>query len=176
MWHLPSAHRPTPEPWPGAWLMLLACTVAPRSLSHSKLPVPSTKLLPMAKKNKTEGVRGRGEFGVKREGKTPPRRHFSHSGQYGRLELGNGADQHVCLKFFYDVSHFSTETKYQGISPRSWSLWAYAILKQEPWHFIPNVSPLARITHLLWNQDTCVSPTQALCPSRSLACPKALPG
>lgn len=39
----------SPSPRPGAWLTLPECTLAPRSLSHSKLLVPNTKLLPLAK-------------------------------------------------------------------------------------------------------------------------------
>ena len=41
-----------PEPRPGAPRLRPACTSAPRSLSHSKSPVPSIKLLPLAKEEK----------------------------------------------------------------------------------------------------------------------------
>lgn len=52
VWHLPSAHAPTP----GQVLMLPACTSAPRSLSHSKLLVPNTKLLSLAKEEKKKRI------------------------------------------------------------------------------------------------------------------------
>lgn len=165
MWHFPSA-RPLPRP--GAWLTLAECTLAPRSLSQSKLLVPNTKLLPLAKEGKIKermlGVRG--EIELKGKSTPPPAtptpgRHFRHWEQSGS---GKWADQNVYLKFFYAVSHFcSTEQENIRASHQDHGhFWASDILKQEPWHFIPNASPLARMTHLLWNQDTCVAPPQPL--------------
>lgn len=49
--HLPPPST-SPTPRPGAWLTLPECTLAPRSLSHSTLLVPNTKLLPLAKEEK----------------------------------------------------------------------------------------------------------------------------
>lgn len=43
---------PAPDPRPGAPQPLPARTLAPRSLSPSKSPVPSTKLLPLAREGK----------------------------------------------------------------------------------------------------------------------------
>lgn len=51
--------------------------------------------------------------------------------------------------------------------------WAYDILKQEPWYFIPNISPTEKIIHLLWNLVTHVNPTQPLPSLPSLVVPKA---
>lgn len=167
----PICPPPTPEPWPGAQWTLPACTLAPRSLSRSKLLLPSTKLLSLAKEKKTEGKGGgvRRGWDKSKEGKHPPRRHFSHSEKSGRLELGKGVDR-----------------IFLGCAPTS-ALWkrniraSYqdhghflgpGILKQEPWHFIPNASPLARIIYLLWNRDTRVNPAQPLPPLCSLACSK----
>lgn len=160
-------------PGPGAGLTLPAGTLAPRSLSHSKLPVPNTKLLPLAKrKKKREGENeGKGKYRAKGEGKSPFRRHFGNWEQPGRPELGNRAGRSSLM-----MCPPLSETKHQGVSHDHGPVWASATLKQEPWRFIPNVSPLARTTHLLWNQDTRVAPTQALAPPHSLACPKVLPG
>ena len=77
-----------PDPRPGAPRLLPARTLAPRSLSHSKSPVPSTKLLPLAKEGK-EGDKSKQR--TEKIHPPHPRRHFSHSEQSGSLELGEGA-------------------------------------------------------------------------------------
>ena len=113
------------RPGPGAWLMLPAGTLAPRSLRRSKLLVPNTKLLLLAKEKKErererEGG-GMGKYRAKREGKTPFRRHFSNSEQSGRPGLGNGAGQNVRLQFSYDVPT-SLRNKTSGHLTQPWSL------------------------------------------------------
>lgn len=129
-----SAAPPAPEPWPGAWWMLPACTLAPRSLSRSKLPVPSTKLLPLAKEKKNRGKRGwSGDQSKQRTKKIPPEGILATQNNLEDWNWERGADQSVYPKFFDDVPHFcAMETKYQGISPRPWSLLGLDILKQEP--------------------------------------------
>lgn len=92
----------------------------------------------------------------------PPPKGTSATGN--NLEVWKWADQNVYLKFFYAVSHFcSTEQQNIRASHQDHGhFWASDILKQEPWHFIPNASPLARMTPLLWNQDTRVAPPRPL--------------
>ena len=164
--------------------MLPAGTLAPRSLRRSKLLAPNTKLLLLAKEKKererdTERERGkvgeRGNIELKEKAKLPSE---GISATQNNLE-DQGWETGQAKMFGFSsltMCPLRSETKHQGISHNHGHFWANAILKQEPWQFIPNVSPLARTTHLLWNQDTLVAPTQALAPSHSLACPKALPG
>lgn len=146
VWHLPSAHPPTLESRPGCTL-LPASTLAPRSLSHSELLVPSTRLMPLAKE-KNPGCWGRGVGAVVRASekqKSPPRRHSSHAEQPVRLELGNGTDQNVYPKLIYDVPHFcSMETKYWGISPRSRSLLGVCYLETRAMAFYSKCIPFGK--------------------------------
>lgn len=114
MWHFPPV---PPPPRPGAWLTLAKCTLAPRSLSQSKLSVPNTKLLPLAKEEK---IKEREDAGVRMETELKGKSNLPHahspegtSDTGSNLEVGSG--QNVYLKFFYDVSHFcSTNNKIRG--------------------------------------------------------------
>lgn len=167
MWHFPSAPSPHPPPRPGAWLTLAECTLAPRSLSPSKLLVPNTKLLPLAKEEKIkerEDAGGEGGDRAKREVKFAPLHPPEGTSDTGNnLEVGSGQTQMFTLSF-YAVSHFCSREQQNIMASHQdhGHFWASDILKQEPWHFIPNASPLARMTHLLWNQGIYVAPPQPL--------------
>lgn len=97
-------------------------------------------------------------------------RHFSHSEQSERLELENGADQNVYFSLSYDVPQDrSTETKHQGISPRSWSLLGLCYLETRALSFYFKCIPFGKDNPFAWEPGH-------MCESNPSTAPFALPG
>ena len=86
-----------PDPRPGAPRPLPARTLAPRSLSHSKSPVPSTKLLPLAKEGK-EGDKSKQR--TEKIHPPPPPKAFQPLRTIWKPGAGRGSNQSVHPKSF----------------------------------------------------------------------------